>query len=82
MVAMQVEDSKPIHSFSFVLYKIQIGAILTRKGWNGTGMWIALQVPDSKYKYLPCICLHTSAGHLVPWVPSQTDILAVDWYEV
>jgi hypothetical protein len=31
---------------------------------------------------LPYIYMRTSHGDLVPWVASQTDILARDWVEV
>ena len=51
-----------------------------RKGWNGKGQWIALQVPDEHSKMgLPYIYICTVDGKLVPWCASQTDILAEDW---
>lgn len=51
-----------------------------RTGWNGKGMWLALQRPDSHSKMtLPYIYMSTAQGQLVPWVASQTDILAEDW---
>lgn len=59
------------------------GQRLARRGWNGAGMWIALQVPDAQSKMsLPYIFMHTAQGQRVPWVASQTDILANDWYLV
>jgi hypothetical protein len=46
-------------------------------------MWIALQVPDANSKMgLPYIYMSTVDGKLVPWLASQTDILAEDWREV
>lgn len=61
-----------------------------RRGWNGKGMWIELQVPDANSKMtLPYIFMEYPAGHpaypngsRVPWLASQTDILADDWEEV
>jgi len=51
-----------------------------RKGWNGRGMWISLQVPDDWSKMdLPYIYMSTVNGELVPWLASQTDMLADDW---
>lgn len=51
-----------------------------RRGWNGKGMWLALQMPDEHSKMtLPYIYMSTAQGELVPWLCSQTDILAVDW---
>ena len=56
------------------------GGAVTRKGWNGKDMWIALQTPDENSKMsLPYIYMKTVQDDLVPWLASQTDILAVDW---
>jgi hypothetical protein len=54
-----------------------------REGWNGKGMWLMLQVPDEHSKMsLPYIYMKTVDDKLVPWLASQTDILAEDWREV
>lgn len=54
-----------------------------REGWNGKGMWLMLQVPDEHSKMsLPYIYMKTADDKLVPWIASQTDILAEDWREV
>jgi len=59
------------------------GCNVTRLGWNGPGQWIALQVPDEHSKMtLPYIYIKTVQGDLVPWLASQTDILATDWERV
>lgn len=51
-----------------------------RAGWNGAGMWVALQRPDANSKMsLPYFYMQTAQGDLVPWVASQTDVLAEDW---
>jgi len=43
-------------------------------------MWLNLQIPDAHSKMtLPYIYMRTAEGHLVPWIASQTDILANDW---
>ena len=56
------------------------------KGWNGKGLWLALQVPDAHSKMtLPYIYLNypvdaiNTPGARVPWLASQTDVLAEDW---
>jgi hypothetical protein len=57
-----------------------MGRRVTRKGWNGKGMYLELQVPDAHSKMtLPYIYMYTAQGDLVPWLASQTDILANDW---
>lgn len=56
------------------------GGKVAREGWNGKGMWLALQVPDSNSKMsLPYVYMKTVTGALVPWLCSQTDLLAKDW---
>lgn len=56
------------------------GKKVTRNGWNGRSMWLALQVPDEHSKMgLPYIYMSTVDGKLVPWTCSQTDLLAQDW---
>lgn len=67
-------------TFSQALYCLKNGKKVSRKNWNGKGMWIALQTPDDHSKMsLPYIYMKTADGHLVPWLASQTDILAGDW---
>lgn len=66
--------------FGDVLYELKNGEKVQRAGWNGKGMWIHLQVPDAHSKMTsPYIYMKTADGKLVPWVASQTDILAEDW---
>lgn len=51
-----------------------------RAGWNGKGMWLALQIPDENSKMsLPYIYMKTADNKMVPWLASQTDLLAIDW---
>jgi len=86
------------HTFGWALDKIKEGARVTRRGWNGTGLFIFL-VPGSKFKvnrppllgiyeegteieYHAHIDMKTAQGYIVPWLASQTDILATDWVEV
>ena len=59
------------------------GGRFARAGWNGKGMYIELQRPDAHSKMsLPYIYMKTVQGDLVPWLASQTDMLADDWMEV
>ena len=59
------------------------GGRFARAGWNGKNMYIELQVPDEHSKMsLPYIYMRTAQGDLVPWLASQTDMLANDWMEV
>ena len=59
---------------------LESGDKVARLGWNGPGQYLELQVPDEHSKMtLPYIYIHTVQGDLVPWLASQTDILAMDW---
>lgn len=56
------------------------GKRVARSGWNGRGMWLGLQIPDAHSKMsLPYVYMSTAQGDLVPWLCSQTDLLAEDW---
>ena len=67
----------------------------TRAGWNGKGMYIMLWTdaymgeypPNEKirmisYELSEMLVLRTSYGKMVPWCPSQTDILCDDWVQL
>ena len=70
-------------TFSEALEELRDGRKVARHGWNGKNMWIALQKPDEHSKMtLPYIYMFTATGHLVPWLASQTDILANDWMSI
>lgn len=67
-------------NFGDALASLKAGAKVSREGWNGKGMWLGLQVPDAHSKMgLPYIYMSTVGGKLVPWLASQTDVLAEDW---
>lgn len=81
--------------FSLALEAVKFGARVARKGWNGKGMFIFLvqgstfQVsrppllgifPEgTEVNYHAHIDMRTADGTIVPWLASQTDILASDW---
>lgn len=72
--------------FGFALTALKSGERLARSGWNGKGLWLELQVPDAHSKMtLPYIYINypddaaNTPGARVPWLASQTDLLATDW---
>lgn len=70
-------------SFGDAIRALKNGHRVTRAGWNGKGMWLALQRPDIGSKMtLPFIYMKTADDQLVPWLASQTDVLADDWMVV
>jgi hypothetical protein len=79
-------------SFGLALEVLQKGGRVARAGWNGKGMWLLLvrgydYNPDkgeSTYSVLGCeklpwIGMKTADNKFVPWLASQTDMLADDW---
>ena len=66
--------------FGLAIRCMERGQRAQRTGWNGKGMWIAIQRPDANSKMgLPYLYMKTVTGELVPWLASQTDMLAKDW---
>ena len=66
--------------FGEALEVLEAGKKVTREGWNGKGQHLELQTPDENSKMtLPYIFIKTVTGDLVPWLASQTDVLAEDW---
>jgi hypothetical protein len=66
--------------FSTALAALKNGDKLTRTGWNGVGLFVELQRPDEHSKMsTPYLFITNAQGGRVPWVPSQTDLMAEDW---
>lgn len=73
-------------TFVEALAALKDGKKAARMGWNGKGMWVEIQRPDANSKMsLPYLYLsypmdsQWTPGACVPWIASQTDILAEDW---
>ncbi len=57
-----------------------LGHKVTRENWNGPGQYLKMEMPhDSGNMTLPFIYITTVQGDTVPWLCSQTDLLAQDW---
>lgn len=72
--------------FGHALSLLKQGSKVSRDGWNGKGLWLELQRPDAHSKMtLPYIFMsypvdaQNTPGARVPWLASQTDMLAEDW---
>lgn len=77
--------------FGKALEALKEGKKVARSGWNGKGMFL-LYVPSEKWgiidkiglgipkgNLLSWIGMKTADGKFVPWLASQTDMLAEDW---
>lgn len=77
-------------NFGLALESLKLGAKVYREGWNGKGMFLkhisaggySIKDPISVeeiHPLLPFIGMKTADNCFVPWLASQTDILAEDW---
>ena len=76
-------------NFGQALEALKQGKRVARKGWNGKGIYIELQRHDEHSKMTqPYIYIVTTGlvtdneaapKGIVPWLASQTDMLADDW---
>lgn len=79
-------------TFGMAIEAMKRGERLQRGGWNGKGMWVAyvggvqwdlypsVSGEDSvDTKLRDFIVMKTVDAQFVPWVASQTDMLAEDW---
>lgn len=81
--------------FSQALHYVKQGFKIQRKGWNGKNMFLFLVpgsqfkvnrppllgiYPEgTEINYHAHIDMKTADGMIVPWLCSQTDMLATDW---
>lgn len=77
-----------------VVKAMKDGKKVARAGWNGKGMFL-YYVPANSYPaqtdiakeafngepvpYGAYVAMKTAQGNVVPWLASQTDLLAEDW---
>lgn len=70
----------PTNDIGWAVWAMHDGKKIRRAGWNGKNMHLALQVPDANSKMsLPYVYMCTAQQQLVPWLCSQSDLLANDW---
>ena len=80
-------------TFGAAITHLKNGLRVQRSGWNGKGMFL-YYVPANVYptqtevakrsfgdsvQYGAYIAMCTAQGNVVPWLSSQTDMLAYDW---
>ena len=88
------EEMKKMN-FSAALSLLKDGEMVARSGWNGKGMFLFLVNGSTfvvnrppllgifnegkEVNYHPHVDMKTADGTIVPWLCSQTDMLADDW---
>jgi hypothetical protein len=87
------QSYKPNGSFSFgdAVELLKTGKRVARSGWNGKGMWLSYLDPyhnnqfsiteknGAEGTFSPYIGMKTADNKYIPWLASQTDMLAEDW---
>lgn len=84
--------------FSEALKIVKSGGRVARSGWNGKNMFIFLVPGSrfkvnrepllsilgegTEVDYHGHVDMRTATGQIVPWLASQTDLLAEDWGQV
>jgi hypothetical protein len=84
--------------FGQALVALKLGQKVARAGWNGKDMFLFLVpgsvfkvnrpplmgiYPEgTEITYQPHIDMKTVQNTVVPWLASQSDVLAEDWYQV
>jgi hypothetical protein len=75
------------HGIGWAVKQLQNGSKVARAGWNGKGMFLFLvsagttSSPQVPYEtpHQPFVSMFTAQQTAVPWLCSQTDLLATDW---
>jgi hypothetical protein len=86
---------QPMFDFSTALQHLKDGKRVCRTGWNGKDMFVFLVpgstfkvnrppllgiYPEgTQINYHGHVDMRTADGQIVPWLCSQTDLLAEDW---
>lgn len=84
--------------FGDALRLLKSGKRVAREGWNGKGMFLflvngstftvnrepllSIMGEGTEVQYHAHVDMKTARGYVVPWLCSQTDMLAEDWIEV
>ena len=83
------------YTFGSALEALKNNKKVCRVGWNGKGMFLVLVKPDRDFVFNDgfgmiannvqlneYIAMKTADNKFVPWLASQTDMLAEDWMVV
>lgn len=92
------QSGDELMNFGDALFLLKQGGKVARIGWSGKGMFLFLVpgsvfkvnrppllgiYPEgTEINYCPHVDMKTADGKIVPWLASQTDVLAEDWVVV
>jgi hypothetical protein len=75
-------------TFGDAIEALKQGNQVARQGWNGKGMWLIIvklytvtpiELGGHESTLTPFIAMKAADDKFVPWLASQTDVLAEDW---
>lgn len=79
-------------TIGYAVKELQDGNFVAREGWNGKGMYLFLRPGGGASKVMDkhgnvrdnaeeqdVIYMKTAQSTIVPWLCSQSDLLATDW---
>jgi Protein of unknown function (DUF2829) len=89
------KKEKDMNGIGWAIKQMRNGSKVRRAGWNGKGMFLFLvsgstftvnRAPLNEIypegtviNYQPHVDMRTAQDTIVPWLASQTDLLAEDW---
>lgn len=85
------EEANDFLNFGDAIAALKSGYKVARAGWNGKNMWLSyldpylnkqftlIEMDDAEGTFSPYIGMKTADNKYVPWLASQTDMLACDW---
>lgn len=73
-----------MNGIGWAVKQMRAGRSVRRAGWNGKGMSLEIMPGDTLCAvrgFLPqkYVAMVTTQATMVPWLCSQTDLLAMDW---
>lgn len=71
-------EPKNTFDFGHAIRLVKRGTAIARLGWNGKGMYVGVHIPTEPTER-PYLFMKAVDDTFVPWVASQSDLLATDW---
>lgn len=71
-----------IGGIGWAIDEMRSNQLMRRRGWHGEGMWVAICEESGAKMTAPFLYMRLPNGRLIPWVASQSDLLADDWEHV
>ena len=77
----------PENDIGWAVQRLHSGEKVSRRGWNGKGMflfipegWAFTDRREDNFQSSKIVVMRVVDGGYIPWLCSQADLLATDWY--